>query len=351
MKHPSMRLGFATLLLGAVLALSASAQNAARPAAGSAQTLRFSSGFECGDEVSPQLGTQRARLVAGRACSGQDWNRDLPSRRLLGRAALAYEAGDDSERFARVIADPVAPENHVLQFWLGAPHIGVRGPRAKGRVQLDIGPMGDGAQEIREAVRMYLPADFAHVKDYPKPIGWLTIAEWWNNSPAPMERYPFRITVDIVKEQLRAGSPLNFRARAETYTRDGDRWTRVWSADNTSYDIPLERWLGVEYQFVEGDAESGRFRMTVQGAAGERVTIFDIRNFTRHPDDPAPDGVKNFNPIKLYTSGPVIEHVRARGGVLQILWDDLTLCAGDRGSPLGPDCDNLIDALPKAVRK
>ncbi len=62
---------------------------------------------------------------------------------------------------------------------------------------------------------------------------------------------------------------------------------------------------------------------TVEG--GKRTVIFDIRDYTQHPEDPNPDGLSKFNPIKLYTSSELPEHVRSQGGALQVLWDDLQL--------------------------
>jgi hypothetical protein len=41
--------------------------------------------------------------------------------------------------------------------------------------------------------------------------------------------------------------------------------------------------------------------------------------------DPAPDGVSDFNPMKLYTSRRLLEHMKSRGKTLQIYWDDFEL--------------------------
>lgn len=83
--------------------------------------------------------------------------------------------------------------------------------------------------------------------------------------------------------------------------------------------------MTIEFHFKEGNASSGRFSMAVTPEGGVRRTIFDVTNYTHHPSDPAPDGMKHYNPMKLYTSNTVIDHVRNNGGVLQVYWDDLEI--------------------------
>ncbi|MCF6226865.1 MAG: hypothetical protein L3J22_11280, partial [Xanthomonadales bacterium] len=69
----------------------------------------------------------------------------------------------------------------------------------------------------------------------------------------------------------------------------------------------------------------GRFILAVTPDSGVRQIIFDVTNFTHHPDDNNPDGLSCYNPMKLYTSGATVDYVRNHNGVLQIYWDDFEL--------------------------
>jgi hypothetical protein len=70
----------------------------------------------------------------------------------------------------------------------------------------------------------------------------------------------------------------------------------------------------------------------------------DIGDFMRHYQGgdasmrfamiiPDPDGVSDFNPLKLYTSKGLIDYMHSRGKTLQIYWDDFKLWKGKRPGP------------------
>jgi hypothetical protein len=53
--------------------------------------------------------------------------------------------------------------------------------------------------------------------------------------------------------------------------------------------------------------------------------IFDIRNFTHHTQDPQPDGITLWNPMKLYTSWELTSFVRDQQKALQVYYDDFAV--------------------------
>ena len=57
----------------------------------------------------------------------------------------------------------------------------------------------------------------------------------------------------------------------------------------------------------------------------QRKVIFDVRKITHNTQDQNPDGVSDFNPLKLYTSKDLIEHMKSNGKTLQMYWDDFKL--------------------------
>jgi hypothetical protein len=58
--------------------------------------------------------------------------------------------------------------------------------------------------------------------------------------------------------------------------------------------------------------------------------VFDLTRVTHNSSDPAPDGVTEFNPLKLYTSKQLIDYMRSEGKTLQIYWDDFKLWKNKR---------------------
>jgi len=52
--------------------------------------------------------------------------------------------------------------------------------------------------------------------------------------------------------------------------------------------------------------------------------LFDIVDWTYHPDKPVPDGFENLNTMKLYTAGGVLDML-PEGRAFVILWDDFTI--------------------------
>lgn len=243
-----------------------------------------------------------------------------------GRLTVQYEGGDETERLARVVADPEDAGNHMLEFLLRAANVrSADEVPSKGRIQLNAyATESVRAKEVRLRVRMNLADGFEQLRSLDRAFHWLTLSEWWNDAGWTGQAHPFRITVDITKPAAQPGARLYFAVRAETLNVATRRWdTTVWSRVNTSVPVPTGRWVTLEYHFREGDATDGRFHMAMVSDTGSRVVLFDVQGWTHHPDNPAPDGLTHLNPVKLYTSKALIEHAAAAGHPLQVFWDDI----------------------------
>jgi hypothetical protein len=292
--------------------------------------LRFRSGFEGTSHLLDSADGRMAAFVGLNdinSCEGE--NQLLPRDGFrLGRADVQYEGGEINERRAEFIEDPTIPGNRVLQFWLQKPNVmGDDRQPLKGRVQMNFYENRE-VRQVKMSVRMYLHPDMEHVRSYPGPVDWLTISEWWNNAGWTREKFPFRISVNIVKESAEASAPLRFKVHAQSLDTRKHRWSHeVWEQVNREFGLPVGRWVTLEYGFTEGDAQKGRFFMAATPEGGARSVIFDIHGYTHHPEDPAPDGLSHLNPVKLYTSRQLVDHVRANGGALQVFWDDLKIAA------------------------
>ena len=65
--------------------------------------------------------------------------------------------------------------------------------------------------------------------------------------------------------------------------------------------------------------------MTIETKGGDKQTVFDITNYTHNSQDPSPDGITDFNPLKLYTSKEIANYMKSKNKSLLIYWDDLKL--------------------------
>jgi hypothetical protein len=303
--------------------------------------IRLHAGFNSGETVRPVRDGQSA-VIGGltnvEPCmaisKGSRGSRSIG----FGRQEIQYQGGADTQRRANIATDPNNLNNKVLHYWLQAPNVEMESRhQAKGRIQMNLYD-NSGIKSLKMSVRMFLHKDMNIVKSYPGAVDWLTISEWWNNSGWTGDKFPFRISVNIVKEGVGEYSPLLFDVHAQTLDKNSQRWSNViWERLARNFEIPVDRWVTLEYGFVEGNAETGRFYMAATVDGGERTVIFNIKNFTHHPDDSDPDGLSDFNPLKLYTSGKLIDFVASKGGVIQIYWDDLDVvaCGGDMGGVVG----------------
>ncbi|OFX62524.1 MAG: hypothetical protein A2066_20525 [Bacteroidetes bacterium GWB2_41_8] len=286
-------------------------------------TLIFQSGFEPDSKViakgsdSDIIGTDKTFP------SQNDWVNDLDNHPDIGNFNMQYQGGDSSMRFAKIVPEPGNPSNHVLHFWLDKPNVG----GSKGRIQGNL--YGNkGMKEFYQSVRMFLPADFNTVRTFPDKISWLTIAEFWNNVTWNQNvPYGFRITLGIGKP-VATESDLYFildGQDCELFPDDSQKYTTLWKETNQKVKVPIGQWFTLEYYYKEGDANNGKFYMTIQPDGGEKEVIYDLTKITHNTKDPNPDGVTDFNPIKLYTSKKLIDYMGSQNKTLQIYWDDFKL--------------------------
>ena len=301
--------------------LSACAQDKT-PSVGNG-TLIFHSGFEPDSKVVPS-GTEADIVGADHSLQDHnDWIADLDNNPDIGSFSLQYQGGDSTQRYAKIIPEPGNPTNHVLQFWLNDANV----EASKGRIQGNL--YGNkGMKEFYQSERIFLPADFNTVRTFPAIINWLTIAEFWNNITwSQTVPYGFRITLGIGKPVANE-SDLYFildGQNCDLATDGSQKYTTLWSETNQKQKVPIGKWFTLEYYYKEGNAENGKFFMTIQPDGADKVSIFDLTTITHNSKDSSPDGVTDFNPIKLYTSKPLIDYMRSQHKTLQIYWDDFNL--------------------------
>lgn len=304
----------------------------------------FQSDFQNTPEIIPDADGNFAEMrvaVPALTCA----KRASKSTFSLGYGRIQYQQGDEDQRYARITSAPADAENKVLEFTIKRPNVNVG---EKGRVQMVVYG-GKSVKAVNAKVRLYIPEHLELLRRYPKPINWLTLAEWWNNDNWSGDLYPFRISINLVKPGTLDPQHLVFRISAETYSYFLGKWTKkVWVEQANHFNVPTGKWITLEYAIVEGNNLTGRFFMSATPDGGERVTLVNVRNYTHHPLDPAPDGISDFNPIKLYTSGDLIKYIAGKGSALTVLWDDLRLTACRGWYDCIPDSAPTPPAGPKA---
>lgn len=287
--------------------------------------LVFHSGFEADTEAVPAHDPTDLVGADRSVAPPNDWSKHLDDHPNIGNFSIQYQGGDPSERIARIVSDPVDPQNRVLHYWLKHPNVPISPTAKKSRIQANIYG-NNGLFRMKQRCRLYLAGDFEILRRKPEAVNWMTLAEFWNEPGWGGDvQYPFRMSLNLRKAEG-AGSDYHFGIHGQT--KPQQNWKSIWSAENEDFSVPIGEWLTLEYEFVEGDKQTGRFAFAVERANGEKHAIFDIRNWTRHPDNPKPNGLTSWNPLKLYTNSASVDYVRENGGVLQAYWDDLEIFAG-----------------------
>ncbi len=291
------------------------------PTAAHSQSCLFRSGFEPATtlrqyELNGHPNPKYADLYGTDYTTGYDWEADLDDQPCVGNFRIYYETGDTTRVRASLAPDPLDSNNTVLKFRLYKANV-LDVPHPKGRIQAAL-HQNEQLSAFGWRVRLWLHPDIGLLREYQGTITWFTLMEVWNNLPT--QDWPFRISLNVVKPEAAAGSGLFFRLHGQTLGPGG--WEDVWAHTDTAHEVPLGQWITLETHFVEGDAAHGRYHLQLIDSLGQVYTLFDLTNYTHHPDDPAPDGVRSFNPMKLYTSATLIDSMAAHDAELSACWDD-----------------------------
>lgn len=291
-------------------------------------SLVFQSNFEASSQIIP-YGAVNDRIIGTDAslASNSSWDA-LEGNVLTSKPYFNYNGGDSSKRFARLVNDPTRTGNKVLQYHIKDHWSDVSSSSVKARVQYEFYGIKGGYKEYYQSVRMYLPDEFNLLRKYPNTINWLTIVEIWNNITwSQTVPYGYRLTLGIGKP-VPTESDLCFIVEGQDCILNPDnsqKYTTIWSDRAPKVKIPVGQWFTMEYYFKEGSAKNGRFYMTIQPDAGNKQLVFDITNVTHNTKDPNPDGVTQFNPMKMYTSKELVDYLKLQGRSLNIYWDEFRL--------------------------
>lgn len=286
-----------------------------------AQNYYFKSGFESNVylnqyELNGSINLNNADIYGTDTETGYDWETDLDAHAAVGTFRIFYQEGDTAKAKASIVNDPLDNTNKVLKFQLDSANV----PNEdKGRIQAAINN-NINLKTFSFKVKLYLHPDIDTLRYYNDDFNWFTLMEFWNNGS--YQPFPFRITMNIQKPDTTVGSNLYFGTHGQTKDTINSLWNNVWSEIDYTYAVPTGQWLTFDTYFFEGDSTDGRYKVTVTDTLNNTHTLFDITDYTHHPQDTLPDGVTNFNPMKLYTSGILIDGMNSVNAELSVFWDD-----------------------------
>lgn len=228
--------------------------------------------------------------------------------RWINDAFINYEAGSRNQRYARIVDDPTTADNPVIEFRIMEPHIR-EGDHMKGRVSSVL--RTSELFEITQNVSLLLHPDMENLKNWDKKIDWLTLFEFWCSDN-------YRITISLHKSES-VGEDLYFEVSTSNKNILG-YFTEEWSAKDTLYKVPYGRWMHVFLHITLGNNRQGNITMTVSDGDGQTVPIFNHnRSFGNS------HGFRTISPMKLYTSGRLIDYMKDNGWDLSVCWDNLRI--------------------------
>ncbi len=282
--------------------------------------LIFNSGFENNVTVSPVTATTSDLLGTDTSLStNNNWKTHLDGHPNIGYSVIQFDDAAATSRGATIINDPVNQTNKAIQFWSKTPNSTNNFGRIQGCIYGN-----NGLKNILTSVKMYLPSDINILKQMPNTFDWFTIMEFWNSPNWTNDPYPFRISLNIRKLKANS-STLSMRAYAQKFNPTTNSWVYIWDNTNITIDLPVEKWFTLETHIIEGNAQNGKFIATITANGEPTVQLFDINNYTHHPDELNNNGIDYINPFKLYTAANLVNYVSANNGILNVLYDDFKI--------------------------
>jgi hypothetical protein len=255
-----------------------------------------------------------------------DWVADLEGYPGIGNfstggfCAAANLTSNDHK--VRITDDPTGAlnsitgkTNQVLHMWNRNNNATACGWETRPHSDIDV----DGKfPELLLRYRMYLHPDLQKWIGCP---GWLQFWELKRDRKTTDSPY---FTIQLMLNQDRAKDALFWRVNSRRTMAANTDAPWLWTIYNRDVPVPLGEWIAAEIYWKKGDERTGRFMFVIQRNGHPRDTIFNITGATVDLDNP--DGnMYQYKFFTVYTGDGAPQCVDAKGGVLQIYWDDLEL--------------------------
>jgi hypothetical protein len=292
------------------------------------QQLLLQTGFEQNSQVVPK---DDATLKMG--ITGIDYSVPAPNNWASPHFKFwLYGMTWDKGRYAaQIVPEPGKPSNNILKFYLTQPSSDRI--RMQGDFQFPI-----GTRELSYSVRVFIPENMNALKNYPGPINWFTIGEYWSGPQNVADDVCSRVTIGIGKSTASPTNDLYFHAYMKNYTKTGSAntvWGSTsdlnWAGPPTA--VPIGKWFTLEVYLKEGNQTTGKFYAAMTPDGGAKKVLFDVTNFTHNTAEANPNGIDGWvSFMKLYTSDEIGTYMQ-KHGYLQMYWDDLKVWFGKLPGP------------------
>ncbi|MBF0431420.1 MAG: T9SS type A sorting domain-containing protein [Fibrobacteria bacterium] len=240
--------------------------------------------------------------------------------------------GGSSHRLAHLVPDPLNSGNTVLKYWInkkmynsywqGRIQYAFANPHVNSEIERT------GFETLHYSVKMLVPLDYQAVAaDADYNLDFYIIAEFFNNAgwlTDDPDYKAFRISLNMLKPK--GLTSFHFKIHGQTRLKESG-WGNdaggadLWDSLNVTFGVPLGKWITLDFFIKEGDSASGKFILKA-----DAEEIFNIKNYTHHPEDEQPDGFNDLNTMKLYMAGTTIDAFKQKYGLTPVLyWDDFTI--------------------------
>lgn len=243
---------------------------------------------------------------------------DTYNDKSTGKIRINYETLDLNAAIAQVENAPKMRGKKALHFKINSPNVEKEGKKTKSRIQIEFAKR-QGFKSFVSEVSVFLPAPMKELNNYPNPITWLTLQEFWN-APVGDTGKTFRITIGLWKNQE---GKLYFGYRSQDYV--GGKFINVAKCDNDSCEVPFGRWFRLRTEVIEGDKDSGFFCLMIKDGKKEKTlyrfntqtmaTVFCEKQYPQQ-------GFTSLHPIKLYTSARLTEWMKDRDCAIEAYFTD-----------------------------
>lgn len=258
----------------------------------------------------------KRRLVAAKPTDASLF--DTFQDRKKGKIYINYESSDTIAAIAQVKDAPEMEGKRALYFKINSPNVEKEGKRTKSRIQVDM-VKRPGLKSFISEVSVFLPLTMNELNNYPYPITWLTLQEFWD-APPNDKGTTFRISLGLWKSKT---GKLHFGFKAQDYI--DKRFIDVEKGDVERLEVPIGRWFRLRTELKEGDQHSGFMKVSMVDGRQDRVlykrkmqtmaTVFCEKKYPRQ-------GFTLIQPIKLYTSARLTDWMKDRGCAIEAYFTD-----------------------------
>ncbi|TCN59551.1 hypothetical protein D0809_06505 [Flavobacterium circumlabens] len=299
-------------------------------------TIVFKSGFQGNTIVGP-YGTNAQREDIIGLESGNDWTSTLQDGTPFNDFHINYESGNNNDRKASIVMAPnvdPALNAKVLQCEIKnattcyAPDQSYPNGLCKARIAGElIANPATKPKEYYQKIKVYFPQwETLEQSTAPELYRWFILFEYGNDNDLQNINQAFKASLRITKSIPGNTGPLRFYIKGENCINGGASWSKAWEELNTNFQVPTNTWMTLEIYIKEGNADNGKFYVAVTPTGGKTIVVFNKTGYTYNSSlSKTPDGIEEFNALKLYCSDDVVKAFTSQGRTLKVLFDDLEI--------------------------